>query len=122
MIGNDHVYPVTARVLHYRMSANTTIDADDQLVAVFPSLIDRRFAHPIAVYKPLRYVVAYSNADYLKRLFQDHGRSSAVYIVIAIDEDLLSRFACPVDPIHSQAHIPHQERRIEIVDRWVDEL
>jgi hypothetical protein len=89
MIGDDHVDAQLPGPLHHGGGANSGIHADDQPDTLGGGLLHHISAHAVAIFQPVRDVIAGAPAGQLDDLEQEDDRECAIHVVVAVDQDFL---------------------------------
>ena len=89
MIGDDEINAQTSRRVGGCKSSNTGIYADNQPNSVRRGTLDDFVPHAITFADAMRHMEIGASAAKLDCGFQDHDGGRTVYVVVAINENLL---------------------------------
>ena len=112
MIGDDDVHPL----IHLRnrlYGRDAAVHRDEEITPLRCNLLQCRTVDPVSLRKTVRDVVGDRTAERTDILHQKRGRGHTVYIVVSVDNNLLSAANRTHDPFGRLLHIPHQKGIVE---------
>ena len=114
MVAHNEVYAQRLGIGNLLNGLYATVEHDNKLYACRVGIIDTALGDSIAILVAVGDVVVYVRRELLQKLIdQSHGRC-AVDIVIAIDKYALFFSKSLVEAAHSNIHVIHEERIVEL--------
>src|SRR5581483_7756184 len=113
MIENDHVNAALLRKFRRFNGSDPAIHGHNALGTVFDEPLYRGSVDPVSLGKAIRLIagdILPWNAKLPEKIKKQRSAASPIHIVIAINDDLLTRFNGCCHAIHGFAHINDQER------------
>src|SRR5829696_4460118 len=121
VIGDDHVETMIARPVEWFVSANATVDTDDEFVAIGEGLLERGLLNAVTFGEAMRDVKASLRAEQLQSAQQHGGSSGAIDVVIAIDQNGLASFDRASQTSDGLSHAEHGIRLVKLIVSWRQE-
>ena len=120
MVTDDKIYSYRTGICHLLHRLNTTVQRNDESTALFLSGINTFGRDTITLGITIGDIID----EVIRKVTQEgiHERHcrGTIYIVIAVNHDPLMVIYCSAESVHSRAHVPHQERVMEAIQRRTD--
>ena len=113
MVADDDFEALAARILHLVDGLDAAVQRDDQGEAAVRRPVDALVGHAVTLVVTVGDIEIHPVGKTLDKGIDECDGRGAVHIVVAIDEDLLTRGDGLVQPLHGHVHVLHQEGIVE---------
>ena len=114
VVANDEIDAFLLGILDFVDCLDTTIEHNYQLHAYFFGVIDTLYRDTITFFVASRYIILDIRVEIEKILIDQSDCSSAVYIIVAVDQNFLLQPHSIIKPFHSFIHILHAKRIVQL--------
>ena len=122
VVADNEVYPFRFGVSDLFHSLDAAVENDNQLHPRLKRIVYSLLRHTIPFVVAVRDVVVEVRIVLLQKTIDQRNRRTPVHIIVTIDQDAFLPAHRLIQTLHSQVHIPHQERIVEVVQLGSEEL
>ena len=114
MVADDKVDSLFFRIRDFLYCFYAAVEYDNQSYAGFRGVVDSLFRNAIPFVVAVGYVIVNVRIELLNELVDQCYGSSTVYVIISINQNTLFLSHRPVQTLHCNIHILHQERIVQV--------